>query len=354
MIKVMSRKRSLNGKECSSKSYSKLCLCRNSERSLTFCCTSVLEQLSLRNGGNQTWVIEFILVGLQLSAEMEVCLFWIFSLFYIFSLLANGMIFALICLDQRPHTPMYFFISHLAIIDMSYASNNVPKILVNLVKQDRTISFVPCIMQIFVYLGLAATECLILVAMSYDRFVAICHPLQYTVIMRWRACTVLVVTSWFCGFVLALVHVILLLRLLFCGREVNHLFCEILSVLRLVCVDTWINKMVIFTASICLSWICLLNASFLHMLLSLAILKIQSKEGRKKAFSTCSSHLCMVRLFFGIAMVIYMPPESKQKEKEKILSLFSLFNPVLNALIYGLRNAQVKSVLCRTLHLKST
>ncbi|XP_058425870.1 olfactory receptor 2A2-like [Diceros bicornis minor] len=306
-------------------------------------------------GSNQSWVTEFILVGFQLSAEMEVLLLWIFSLFYTFSLLANGMILALICLDPSLHTPMYFFLSHLAIIDMSYASSNVPKMLANLVNQNRTISFVPCVVQTFLYWGFAATECLILVVMSYDRFVAICHPLHYTVIMNWRVCTVLAVTSWSCGFILALVHAILLLRLPFCGpREVNHLFCEILSVLKLACGDTWINQVVILAASVfvLLGPLCLMLISYMRILW--AILKIQSKEGRRKAFSTCFSHLCVVGLFFGIAMVVYMVPDShQQEEQEKILSLFhSLFNPMLNPLIYSLKNAQVKGALYRALQKK--
>ena len=307
-------------------------------------------------GGNQSWVTEFVLLGFQLSAEMEVLLFWVFSLFYAFSLLANGMIFALICLDRQLHTPMYFFLSHLAVIDMSFASNNVPKMLANLVNQNRAISFVPCITQTFLYIAFALTECLILVAMSYDRYVAICHPLQYTVIMSWSVCTVLAATSWSCGFVLALIHVILLLRLPFCGpREVNHFFCEILSVLELACADTWINEAVIFAASvfILVGPLCLVLVSYTSILWT--ILKIQSGEGRRKAFSTCSSHLCVVGFFFGIAMVIYMVPDSSQKkEQEKILSLFySLFNPLLNPLIYSLRNVQVKDALCRALQVRS-
>lgn len=308
-------------------------------------------------GGNQSWITEFILVGFQLSAEMEMLLFSIFSLLYALSLLANSMILGLICLDRRLHTPMYFFLSHLAILDVSYASNNVPKMLAYLVNQNRTISFVPCIMQTFLYLGLAATECLILVAMSYDRFVAICHPLQYTVRMSWRVCTVLAATSWSCGFILALVHMSLLLRLFFCGsREVDHLFCEILSVLKLACVDTWINKVVILAASmfVLVGPLCLMLVSYTRILW--AILQIQSKDGRRKAFSTCSSHLCVVGLFFGIAMVVYMVPSSKQREEqEKILSLFhSLFNPLLNPLIYTLRNAQVKDALYRALKKKGS
>ena len=307
-------------------------------------------------GSNQSWVTEFISVGFDLSAKMEKLLFWIFSLFYIFSLLANGTILGLICLDLRLHTPMYFFLSHLAIIDMSYASNNVPKMLANLANQNRTISFVPCILQTFLYLGFAATECLILMVMSYDRFVAICHPLQYTVIMSWRACGVLAATSWACGFILALVHAVLLLRLPFCGPwEVNHLFCEILSVLKLACVDTWINQVVLLAASVfvLVGPVCLMLVSYVRILW--AILKIQSKEGRGKAFSTCSSHLCVVGLFFGIAMLVYMVPDSNQREEEeKILSLFhSLFNPMLNPLIYSLRNTQVKDALYRALQRRS-
>ncbi|XP_048193921.1 olfactory receptor 2A2-like [Perognathus longimembris pacificus] len=303
-------------------------------------------------GSNHSWVTEFILVGLRLNAEMEVFLFWIFSLLYIVSLLANGVILGLICLDPRLHTPMYFFLSHLAILDVSYASNNVPKMLGNLINHNRTIAFIPCAVQTFLYLAFAATECLVLAAMSYDRFVAICHPLHYTVIMSWRVCTVLAVTSWACGFILSVAHSFLLLRLPFCGPyNVNHLFCEILAVLKLACGDTQINQVVLLAASVfvLVGPLCLMLVSYTRILW--AILKIQSKEGRMKAFSTCSSHLCVVGLFFGIAMLVYMVPESSQREEqEKMLSLFhSLFNPMLNPLIYSLRNTQVKEAFHRVL-----
>ncbi|XP_037693338.1 olfactory receptor 2A2-like [Choloepus didactylus] len=306
-------------------------------------------------GSNQTWITGFILVGFWLSVEMKVFLCSIFSLIYIFSLLANGMILGLIYLDSRLHIPMYFFLSHLAILDISYASNNVPKMLENLLKQKKTIPFVSCIMQTFLYLAFASTECLILVAMSYDRYVAICHPLQYTVVMSQRVCTILAITSWVCGFSLALVHAILLLRLPFCGpHEVNHVFCEILSVLKLACADTWINQMVLFASSVLILAGPLFMMLISYTLILWTILKIQSGEGRRKAFSTCSSHLCVVGLFFGIAMVVYMVPHSnQQEEQEKMLSLFhSLFNPMLNPLIYSLRNAQVKGAFYRVLQKK--
>nr|XP_036868316.1 olfactory receptor 2A5 [Manis javanica] len=302
--------------------------------------------------GNQTWVTEFILLGFALSPKMQLFLFGLFSLLYALTLLGNGAILGLIWLDSRLHTPMYFFLSHLAIVDISYASNNVPKMLANLLYGEKTISFALCIMQTFLYMAFAHTECLFLVMMSYDRCVAICHPLHYSVIMSWRVCTVLAVTSWACGSLLALVHVGLILRLPFCGpHEINHFFCEILSVLKLACADTRLNQVVIFAASvfILVGPLCLVLVSYTRILG--AILRIQSREGRRKAFSTCSSHLCVVGLFFGSAIVLYMAPKSRHPEdQQKILSLFySLFNPMLNPLIYSLRNAEVKGALQRAL-----
>ncbi|XP_016012661.2 olfactory receptor 2A5 [Rousettus aegyptiacus] len=304
-------------------------------------------------GGNQTWITEVILLGFQVDPALKVFLFGLFSLFYGLTLLGNGVILGIIYSDSRLHTPMYFFLSHLAIDDISYASSNVPKMLANLVsRKNRTISFVPCLMQTYLYLAFAHTECLILLVMSYDRYVAICHPLHYSVIMNWRVCTVLGVTFCMFSCLLALVHVILILRLPFCGpNEINHFFCEILSVLKLACADTWLNQVVIFAAAvfILVGPLSLVLVSYTRILI--AILRIQSGDGRRKAFSTCSSHLCVVGLFFGSAIVTYMAPKSRHpEEQQKILSLFySLFNPMLNPLIYSLRNAEVKGALRRAL-----
>ncbi|XP_036720163.1 olfactory receptor 2A2-like [Balaenoptera musculus] len=281
--------------------------------------------------GNQSWVTEFILVGFPLSEEMEFLLFSIFSLLYTINLLANGMILGLICLDPRLHSPMYYFLSHLAIIDISFPSSNLPNLLENLMLFNLTFGSI---------------ECLILLVMSYGRYAAICRPLQYTVIMNGRSCMVLAITSWACEFSLALVQVILLLRLPFCGpQEVNHFLCDIRSLLKLACGDTGINEMFLFADGvfILVGPLSLMLVSYVSILW--AILKIQSKEGHKKAFSTCSSHLCVVGFYFGIAMIVYMVPDNSQREEQlKILFLFyTLFNPLLNPLVYSLRNAQVKA-----------
>ncbi|XP_037693646.1 olfactory receptor 2A1/2A42 [Choloepus didactylus] len=301
-------------------------------------------------GENQTSVTEFILLGFCLDPRIHMFLFGLFSLFYTFTLLENGIILGLISLDSRLHTPMYFFLSHLALIDIAYACNTVPQMLVNLLNPAKPISFAGCITQTFLFLTFAHTECLLLVVMSCDRYVAICHPLRYSAIMSWRVCSTLTVTSWACGSLLALVHVSLMLRLPFCGpHEINHFFCEILSVLKLACADMRLNLLVIFVAGvfILVGPLCLVLVSYTRILVT--ILRIQSREGRRKAFSTCSSHLCVVGLFFGSAIVTYMAPKSHHpEEQQKILFLFySLFNPMLNPLIYSLRNTEVKGTLKR-------
>ncbi|XP_032101038.1 olfactory receptor 2A1/2A42-like [Sapajus apella] len=301
---------------------------------------------------NQTMVTEFLLLGFPLSPQIQMLLFGLSSLLYIFTLLGNGAILGLIWLDSRLHTPMYFFLSHLALVDIAYACNTVPQMLVNLLLPAKPISFAGCMTQMFLFLSFAHTECLHLVVMSCDRYVAICHPLRYSVIMTWRVCVTLTVTSWVCGSLLALVHVSFILRLPFCGpHEINYFFCEILSVLRLACADTWLNQMVIFSASvfILVGPLCLVLISYWCILA--AILRIQSGEGRRKGFSTCSSHLWVVGLFFGSAIVMYMAPKSPHPEEQrKVLFLFySFFNPMLNPPIYSLRNAEVKGALRRAL-----
>ncbi|XP_040858201.1 olfactory receptor 13-like [Ochotona curzoniae] len=301
---------------------------------------------------NQTSITEFILLGFPLGPRTQGFLFGIFLLFYTLTLLGNGVILGLVWLDSRLHSPMYFFLSHLAVVDIAYACNTVPQMLVNLLDPAKPISFAGCVTQTFLFLTFAITECLLLVVMSCDRYVAICHPLRYSAIMSWRVCVTLAVTSWTTGVLISLVHLVLLLPLPFCkSQKINHFFCEIMAVLKLACADTHLNENIVLAgatsvlvgpfSSIVVSYACILCA----------ILRIKSAEGQRKAFSTCSSHLCVVGLFYGTAIITYVGPRyGNPKEQKKYLLLFhSLFNPMLNPLIYTLRNSEVKNTLRRVL-----
>ncbi|XP_053512600.1 olfactory receptor 13-like [Artibeus jamaicensis] len=303
-------------------------------------------------GGNQTSVTEFLLVGFPLSPRMQVLLFGLFSMFYAFTLLGNGVILGLITLDSRLHTPMYFFLSLLATVDIAYACNTVPQMLVNLLSPAQPISFAGCMTQTFLFMVFAHTECILLMMMSYDRYVAICLPLRYSTIMSWRVSITLAVTSWIFGILLSLVDMVFLLLLPFCGpQKVNHFFCEIVAVLKLACADTHFEKFVVLAvaASVLVGPLSAIVVSYAHIVWT--ALKIQSVEGRRKAFSTCSSHLCVVGLFYGTAIIMYVGPQhGDPQERNKYLLLFhSVFNPMLNPLIYSLRNREVKAALRRRL-----
>ncbi|XP_028381815.1 olfactory receptor 13-like [Phyllostomus discolor] len=303
-------------------------------------------------GGNHTSVTEFLLVGFPLSLRMQVLLFGLFSVFYAFTLLGNGVILGLISLDSKLHTPMYFFLSQLATVDIAYACNTVPQMLVNLLSPAQPISFAGCMTQTFLFLTFALTECILLMVMSYDRYVAICLPLRYSTIMSWRLCITLAVASWTVGLLLSILSLVLLLPLPFCGpQKVNHFFCEILAVLKLACADTYLNKIVVLagSVSVLVGPLSAIVVSYGHILQT--TLKIQSAEGRQKAFSTCSSHLCVVGLFYGTAIIMYVRPHhgDPQKQNKYLLLFHSLFNPMLNPLIYSLRNREVSAALRRRL-----
>uniref|UniRef100_A0A8C8YKU9 Olfactory receptor n=1 Tax=Prolemur simus TaxID=1328070 RepID=A0A8C8YKU9_PROSS len=303
-------------------------------------------------GDNITTITEFLLLGFPLGPKIQMLLFGLFSLFYILTLLGNGVILGLLSLDSRLHSPMYFFLSHLAIVDIAYACSTVPQMLVNLLNPAKPISFTGCLTQTFHYLTFAVTECLLLVMMSYDRYVAICHPLRYSAIMTWRVCIILAVTSWTTGVFLALIHLVLLLPLPFCRpQKINHFFCEIIAVIKLACADTHINENMVLAGAISVLVGPLSSIVVSYTCILCAILRIQSGEGQRKAFSTCSSHLCVVGLFYGTAIIMYVGPQyGNPKEQKKYLLLFhSLFNPMLNPLIYSLRNSEVKNSLKKLL-----
>ncbi|XP_067406695.1 olfactory receptor 5AR1-like isoform X1 [Emydura macquarii macquarii] len=300
--------------------------------------------------GNCSTVTEFILLGFSDHPELRMLLFVVFLVIYVITLVGNLGMIILIWVDSRLQTPMYFFLSNLSSLDICYSSSITPRLLSGLLTKRNVISFNGCITQFYFYAVFGTTEAFLLAMMAYDRYIAICNPLLYTAIMSQRACTQLVVGSYVAGILNALVHTATVLRLSFCSSNIiNHFYCEMPPLLSLSCTDTWINEMMMFvfigftiiTASltILISYACILAA----------ILRIHSSKGRCKVFSTCASHLTAVTLFYGSAAFMYLRPSSKHSlDQDKVASVFyTVVIPMLNPLIYSLRNKEVKDALWR-------
>ena len=294
---------------------------------------------------NQTWVREFILLGLSSDWDTQVALFVLFSVTYLLTLLGNVLIVLLIRLDSRLHTPMYFFLTNLSLVDVSYATSIVPQMLVHFLAEHKGIPYVSCAAQLFFSLGLGGIEFVLLAVMAYDRYVAVCDPLRYSVIMHGGLCARLAVTSWVSGSVNSFVQTTITFQLPMCtNKYIDHISCEILAVVRLACVDTSSNEVAIMVSSIVLLMtpFCLVLLSYIRIIST--ILKIQSTEGRKKAFRTCASHLTVVVLCYGMTIFTYIQPNSSPSVlQEKLISLFyGILTPMLNPMIYSLRNKEVK------------
>ncbi|XP_006887241.1 PREDICTED: olfactory receptor-like protein OLF3-like [Elephantulus edwardii] len=294
---------------------------------------------------NQTWGTEFILLGLSKDWGTQVSLFAIFLVMYLATVLGNVLIVLLIRLDSRLHTPMYFFLTNLSIVDVSYATSIVPQLLVHLLSERKVIPYLSCAAQLFFSLGLGGIEFVLLAVMAFDRYVAVCDPLRYSAIMHGGLCARLAISSWVGGSINSLLHTIITFQLPTCTNKlIDHISCETLAVVRLACVDTSSNEVAIMVSSIVL-----LMTPFLLVLLSYiriisTILKIQSSEGRRKAFHTCASHLTVVALCYGMAIFTYIQPRSSPSVlQEKLISLFyAVLTPMLNPMIYSVRNKEVK------------
>ncbi|XP_053318833.1 putative olfactory receptor 2B8 [Spea bombifrons] len=305
---------------------------------------------------NQTFVVEFILLGLSSQPKIQTGLFVVFLTFYIISLIGNVIIIWISKVDPRLHTPMYFFLSNLSFLDIWYTSSIVPKMLVNFLSLKKTISFKGCIIQMCIHLTLGGTECFILLMMAYDRYVAICSPLHYTSIMHPVLCIKMATGSWMGGFINSLIHTVFALHLPFCGPNViNHFFCEVPAVLELACADASLNRSVIFFCAVLGVSIPLSLILVTYVYIISNILKISSSTGRKKAFSTCASHIIVVCLFYGTITFMYMRPGQRRvHNQDKMAPMFySIVTPMLNPLIYTLRNNDVKGALKETIKKKS-
>ncbi|XP_061022455.1 olfactory receptor-like protein OLF3 [Dama dama] len=305
---------------------------------------------------NQTWAREFILLGLSSDWDTQAALFILFSVTYLLTLLGNVLIVLLIRLDGRLHTPMYFFLSNLSLVDVSYATSIVPQMLAHFLAEHKGIPYVSCAAQLFFSLGLGGTEFVLLAVMAYDRYVAVCDPLRYPVIMHGGLCARLAITSWLSGSVNSLVQTTITFQLAMCtNKYIDHISCEILAVVRLACVDTSSNEVAIMVSSVVLLMtpFCLVLLSYIRIIST--ILKIQSTEGRKKAFHTCASHLTVVVLCYGMTIFTYIQPNSSPSVlQEKLISVFyAILMPVLNPMIYSLRNKEVKGAWQKLLGLMS-
>ncbi|XP_037653083.1 olfactory receptor 1J4-like isoform X1 [Choloepus didactylus] len=297
---------------------------------------------------NQSSVSEFLLLGLPIHPEQQGMFFFLFLGMYLTTVLGNLLIILLIRLDSRLHTPMYFFLSHLAFTDVSFSSVTIPKMLMNMQTRNRSIYYKGCISQMYFYILFGCVDNLLLAVMAYDRYVAICYPLHYTTIMRQELCVLLVAGSWTLSCGSALLHTLLLARLSFCAdNSIPHFFCSLPNLLRLSCSSTSLNKLVIFTAGAALVILPLSGILVSYSCIGASILRVPSTKGICKALSTCGSHLSVVSLFYGTIMALYFTPSlNNSNNTEMIASLmYTVVTPMLNPFIYSLRNKDMKLAL---------
>ncbi|XP_058528266.1 olfactory receptor 2B11-like [Ochotona princeps] len=291
---------------------------------------------------------EFILLGFADQPWLQLPIFIVLLITYPMALLGNIAIILVSRLDPRLHSPMYFFLTNLSFLDMCYTTSIVPQLLFNLGTSKKTISYLGCVIQLYVFSIMGGTECLLLALMSFDRYVAICRPLHYTLIMNLHICILLVSIVWLGGITYAVSEATLTLQLPLCGvNTLDHLLCEIPVLIKTACGDKAANELTLSIVCIFLIAVplCLILASYAHI--GHAIFKIKSSEGRKKAIATCSSHLIVVFLFYGPAISMYLqPPSSISRDQPKFMALFyGVVTPTLNPFIYTLRNKDVKGAL---------
>ncbi|XP_058381954.1 olfactory receptor 2T5-like [Diceros bicornis minor] len=321
-----------------------------------------LEKEEQTNMDNTTWLAnntrwsDFILVGLFSHSKHPIVLCVIIFVVLLMTLSGNTILILLIHSDAHLHTPMYFFISQLSLMDMMYISVTVPKMLMDQVMAVNKISAPECGMQMFLYLTLVGSEFFLLAAMAYDRYVAICHPLHYPILMNHRVCLLLVSGCWILGSVDGFILTPVTMTFPFCrSREIYHYFCEVPALMKLSCSDTSLYETLMYLCCALMLLIPVTVISSSYSFILLTIYKMSSAEGRKKAFTTCSSHMTVVILFYGAAAYTYMLPSSYHTpEKDMVVSVFyTILTPVLNPLIYSLRNKDITGALKKMLNLGS-
>ncbi|XP_045714267.1 olfactory receptor 1030 [Phyllostomus hastatus] len=297
---------------------------------------------------NSTLVTEFILLGLTDRPELQPILFALFLVIYLITVGGNLGMLVLIRIDSRLHTPMYFFLASLSCLDLCYSTNVTPKMLVNFLSEKKTISYAACLVQCYFFIAMLITEYYMLAVMAYDRYMAICSPLLYSSKMSNGVCIRLIAGPYIYGFLSGLMETMWTYRLTFCGSNIiNHFYCADPPLIRLSCSDTFIKETSMFVVAGFNLSNSLLIILISYVFILITILKMRSTEGRRKAFSTCGSHLMAVTVFYGTLFCMYVrPPMDKSVEESKIIAVFYTFvSPMLNPIIYSLRNKDVKQAL---------
>ncbi|XP_044898438.1 olfactory receptor 13C9 isoform X1 [Felis catus] len=302
---------------------------------------------------NQTILVEFFLKGLSDYPRLELLFFALILIMYVVILLGNGTLILISIWDPHLHTPMYFFLGNLSFLDICYTTTSIPSTLVNFLSERKTISFSGCAIQMFLGMAMGTTECVLLGMMAFDRYVAICNPLRYPVIMSKDSYVSMAAGSWFAGIINSAVQTAFVIQLNFCRNNINHFSCEILAVMKLACADISGNEFIMVVATTLFTLMPLLLIVISYSLIISSILKIRTSEGRSKAFSTCSAHLIVVIIFYGTILFMYMKPKSKETlnsedlyATDKLISMFyGVMTPMMNPLIYSLRNKDVKETV---------
>ncbi|XP_011278380.3 olfactory receptor 7A10-like [Felis catus] len=303
-------------------------------------------------GRNQTRVTEFILLGLSDEGELQSLLFWPFLSMYLVTFTGNLLMILAIITDSRLHTPMYFFLSNLCFSDICFTSTTIPKMLLNIQMQSKVISYKGCLSQTYFFMLFGVLDTFLLTVMAYDRFVAICHPLHYMVIMNPKFCGILLLGSWVLSIFNSLLLDLLILRLSFCtDLEILHFFCELNQLIQLACSDTFLNDLMIYLTSGFLGVVPLTGILFSYSRIVTSILRISSVRGKYKAFSTCGSHLSVVSLFYGTSLGVYLSSAAAQNSRTSAIAsvMYTVVAPMLNPFIYGLKNRDIKQALGKPL-----
>ncbi|XP_007954659.1 olfactory receptor 1440-like [Orycteropus afer afer] len=306
--------------------------------------------MTISQGRNSSTVTRFILLGFSEFPKLTVVLFSIFLGIYLITVSWNLGLIILIKMNSHLHTPMYFFLDKLAFIDTCYVSSTAPKMLSDFFHEQKSISYMGCTMQYFFFSGFALTECCLLAAMAYDRYAAICSPLLYTTIMSPTLCLQMMVGSSITGFCGSFIQLFGLLQLHFCGPNViNHFFCDLPQLLILSCSDTFFLQVITSVLTVIFGLTSLLVIMISYGYIVASIMKITSAEGRSKAFNTCASHITAVTLFFGSGTFVYLCPSSDDSLSQNKLAsvVYTVMIPMLNPVIYSLRNKEIKDALSR-------